>query len=110
MKAREVDATSSYWKDDIQKLKPFIDDSISDSGQLDNAIELLVRSGRTLAHSAHTCLCVALRVHVAADRYLDKTARSREMGSKYIDYMCRFDNKYAELNGTYDRYDGNPFT
>ena len=51
MKAREVDATSTYWKDDIQKLKPFIDDSISDSGQLDNAIELLVRSGRTLAHS-----------------------------------------------------------
>ena len=51
MKAREVDATSSYWKDDIQRLKPFIDQSISDSGQLDNAIELLVRSGRTLAHS-----------------------------------------------------------
>ena len=51
MKAREVDATSSYWQDDIQKIKPFIDESISDSGQLDNAIELLVRSGRTLAHS-----------------------------------------------------------
>ena len=51
MKAREVDATSSYWKDDIQNIKPFIDESISDSGQLDNAIELLVRSGRTLAHS-----------------------------------------------------------
>ena len=51
MEAREVDATSSYWKDDIQRIKPFIDESISDSGQLDNAIELLVRSGRTLAHS-----------------------------------------------------------
>ncbi len=51
MKAREVDATSSYWKDDIQSIKPFIDESISDSGQLDNAIELLVRSGRSLAHS-----------------------------------------------------------
>jgi len=51
MKSREVDATSSYWKDDIEKIKPFIDGSISDSGQLDNAIELLVRSGRTLAHS-----------------------------------------------------------
>jgi glutamate synthase (NADPH/NADH) large chain len=51
MKSREVDATSSYWKDDIEKIKPFIDESISDSGQLDNAIELLVRSGRTLAHS-----------------------------------------------------------
>ena len=44
------------------------------------------------------------------DRYLDKTARSRQMGTQLIDYMCRFDNKYAELNGTYDRYDGNPFT
>ena len=51
MKSREVDATSSYWKDDIEKIKPFIDGYISDSGQLDNAIELLVRSGRTLAHS-----------------------------------------------------------
>ena len=51
MKAREVDASSSFWKDDIEKLKPFVDESISDSGQLDNAIELLVRSGRTLAHA-----------------------------------------------------------
>ena len=51
MKAREVDATSSYWKEDIEIIKPFIDESISDSGQLDNAIELLVRSGRNLAHS-----------------------------------------------------------
>ena len=24
--------------------------------------------------------------------------------------MDRFDSKYVELNGTYDRYDGNPFT
>ena len=44
------------------------------------------------------------------DRYLDKTARSRQMGVNYIDYMCRFDNKYAEMNGDYNRYDGNPFT
>jgi len=46
----------------------------------------------------------------AADRYLDQTARSREKAFKYVDYMCRFDNKYAEMNGDYDRYDGNPFT
>ena len=51
MKAREVDAISNYWKSDIEKLKPFIDEDISDSGQLDNAMELLVRSGRTLAHA-----------------------------------------------------------
>ena len=51
MQAREVDATSSFWKDDINTLKPFIDEDISDSGQLDNAVELLVQSGRTLAHA-----------------------------------------------------------
>ena len=51
MQAREVDATSAFWKDDIETLKPFIDEDISDSGQLDNAVELLVQSGRTLAHA-----------------------------------------------------------
>jgi glutamate synthase (NADPH/NADH) large chain len=51
MKAREVDASSTFWKEDIEKLKPFIDESISDSGQLDNALELLVQSGRTLSHA-----------------------------------------------------------
>ena len=51
MKAREVDATSNLWKEDIEKLKPFIDERLSDSGQLDNAIELLVQSGRKLAHA-----------------------------------------------------------
>lgn len=57
--------------------------------------------------------CVPRRVFilmVAEDRYLDKTARSRQMGTQLIDYMCRFDQKYSELNGTYDRFDGNPFT
>ena len=51
MQAREVDATSTFWKEDIETLKPFIDEDISDSGQLDNAVELLVQSGRTLAHA-----------------------------------------------------------
>ena len=32
------------------------------------------------------------------------------MGTQLIDYMCRFDQKYSELNGSYDRFDGNPFT
>ena len=55
------------------------------------------------------CVWMCLFV-MTADRYLDKTARSRVMGSKYIDYMCRYDQKYASLNGKYDAYDGNPFT
>ena len=32
------------------------------------------------------------------------------MHVKHIDYMCRFDSKYVELDGSYNRYDGNPFT
>ena len=32
------------------------------------------------------------------------------MSYNKIDYMCRFDQKYSEMNGGYDRYDGNPFT
>jgi len=44
------------------------------------------------------------------DRYLDKTARTKENTSKYVDYLCRFDQKYSEMHGSYDRFDGNPFT
>jgi len=44
------------------------------------------------------------------DRYLDKTARVKENTFKYVDYLCRFDQKYSELDGKYDRFDGNPFT
>jgi len=44
------------------------------------------------------------------DRYLDKTARTREINYRHVDYMARFDQKYADLNGKLDRFDGNPFT
>jgi hypothetical protein len=40
------------------------------------------------------------------DRYLDKTARVKENNSKYVDYLCRFDQKYSEMNGGYNRFDG----
>ena len=45
-----------------------------------------------------------------ADRHLNATARAKEADYKHTDYMARFDQKYAELNGKLDRYDGNPFT
>tara|TARA_B100000945_G_scaffold132048_1_gene105416 strand:- start:1044 stop:1886 length:843 start_codon:yes stop_codon:yes gene_type:complete len=57
MRAREVDATSNEWKEDIEVIKPFIDESLSDSGQFDNAIELLVQSGRKLAHAQEMLRC-----------------------------------------------------
>ena len=44
------------------------------------------------------------------ERHLDQTAREREKTFKYNTYMARFDQKYAELNGKLDAYDGNPFT
>ena len=50
MKARENNAESNFWGEELETIKPFIDYEISDSGQADNAYELLVRSGRTLAH------------------------------------------------------------
>jgi len=50
MKARENNAESEFWGEELETIKPFINDDISDSGQADNAYELLVRSGRTLAH------------------------------------------------------------
>ena len=34
---------------------------------------------------------------LAEDRYLDKTARTRQISTQLVDYMCRFDNKYAEV-------------
>ena len=46
----------------------------------------------------------------ANDHKLDQTARLKEKEYRHTDYMARFDMKYAEMNGGYDRYDGNPFT
>ena len=51
MKARENDVRSDFWGTELENIKPFVDESLSDSGQIDNAFELLVRSGRTLAHT-----------------------------------------------------------
>ena len=51
MKAREYDVQSDFWGTELENIKPFVDERLSDSGQIDNAFELLVRSGRTLAHT-----------------------------------------------------------
>ena len=45
MKARENSASSDLWGEDIELLKPFIDDDGSDSSELDNALELMTLSG-----------------------------------------------------------------
>ena len=52
MKAREALLRSTLFGDDIEKLKPIIDEAGSDSGIFDNVLELLVMAGRSLPHSA----------------------------------------------------------
>jgi glutamate synthase domain-containing protein 2/glutamate synthase domain-containing protein 1/glutamate synthase domain-containing protein 3 len=51
MQARERSLASPLWGERLPDLSPVIDPSGSDSGQLDNALELLALSGRNLLHS-----------------------------------------------------------
>ncbi|WP_082676631.1 glutamate synthase large subunit [Shouchella shacheensis] len=52
MHAREANFTSELFGEDIEKIKPVIDKSGSDSSMFDNTLEFLSLSGRSLAHSA----------------------------------------------------------
>ena len=51
MRAREADLASPYWEDPAAQLLPIIGKEGSDSGKFDNALELLVRSGRDIRHA-----------------------------------------------------------
>ena len=51
MSAREVDFRSELWGERARDLRPLLRKGKSDSGSLDNVFELLVRSGRSLAHA-----------------------------------------------------------
>ena len=51
MRAREAELSSPIWKEDIKKLTPIINPYGSDSMSLDNALELLTHSDRSVLHS-----------------------------------------------------------
>ncbi len=51
MRAREATLESELFAADTHKIKPIIDRSGSDSTQIDNALEVLIQSGRSIAHS-----------------------------------------------------------
>ncbi len=51
MKAREADLAASVWGDDIKLLNQVIQPGGSDSASLDNVLELLTLSGRSILHS-----------------------------------------------------------
>ncbi len=50
MTAREKGSTPGVWGDRLADVFPFLQPGLSDSASLDNAFELLIRSGRSLAH------------------------------------------------------------
>ncbi|RME44464.1 MAG: glutamate synthase large subunit, partial [Caldilineae bacterium] len=51
MRAREANLQSAVWGEAMDALKPVIDETGSDSAMLDNVLELLVQSGRSLPHA-----------------------------------------------------------
>ncbi len=51
MRAREATLESELFGADAERIKPIIDETGSDSTQIDNALELLIQSGRSIAHS-----------------------------------------------------------
>ncbi len=53
MHAREAELNADFWGEDIDLLKPIIQPGGSDSASLDNALDVLVHSGRSLLHAMH---------------------------------------------------------
>ena len=49
--AREAELRADFWGDDVDLLKPIIQEGGSDSGSLDNVLEVLTMSGRSILHS-----------------------------------------------------------
>ena len=52
MQARQADLASPHWENPAADLKPIVGMEGSDSGKLDNVMELLVRNGRDVRHTA----------------------------------------------------------
>ncbi len=67
MNAREGVLESDVLGEDIKKLFPIIEPSGSDSANLDNALELLLASGKSLAHSVAMLIPEAWQNHESMD-------------------------------------------
>ncbi|WP_276258485.1 glutamate synthase large subunit [Haloglomus litoreum] len=72
MRARETDIAHEDYGDDIERIKPIIDDpEQSDTASVDNALELLVEGGRDLPHALRMLIPEAWRKdgnHVPEER------------------------------------------
>ncbi|MGV3534016.1 MAG: glutamate synthase large subunit, partial [Chthoniobacteraceae bacterium] len=61
MHAREAELEADFWGEDIDLLKPIIQAGGSDSAELDNALEALVLSGRSVTHAMNMLVPPAWR-------------------------------------------------
>jgi glutamate synthase (NADPH/NADH) large chain len=62
MRARETDIAKDEWGADLEKVKPIIDDpDQSDTASVDNALELLMETGRDLPHALRMLIPEAWR-------------------------------------------------
>jgi glutamate synthase domain-containing protein 2/glutamate synthase domain-containing protein 1/glutamate synthase domain-containing protein 3 len=70
MKAREVQMASEIFADNINELRPVLKPEDSDSACFDNALELLVRSGRSMPHSMMMMIPEAFgpKYHISTDK------------------------------------------
>ncbi|MFN3200307.1 MAG: glutamate synthase large subunit [Bradymonadia bacterium] len=71
MRAREGTLHSEIFGDDIRKMFPILTEDGSDSCQLDNALELLVASGRSLAHA----MCMLIPEAFEGDEEMEAARR-----------------------------------
>ena len=104
MRARESDLYHPLWEGHVHKLKPIIAGQSSDSGKLDNQLELLVRSGRDIRHALMMMIPEAwerlpegevsperrafYQYHSASDRTVGRPCR----GHLYRRAYCRHDS------------------
>jgi glutamate synthase (NADPH/NADH) large chain/glutamate synthase (ferredoxin) len=63
MRAREAELQAGAWGEDIEFLKPIIQPGGSDSAELDNSVEALVMSGRSVLHAMTMLVPPAWRSH-----------------------------------------------
>ncbi len=63
MNARQGSFTSELFRDDMEKLFPILTEGASDSATLDNAIELLYHTGRSLPHAIMMMIPEAWQKH-----------------------------------------------
>ncbi len=56
MHAREPELDSLIWGSEIEHLKPIVDVTSSDTGRLDNVLELLTLGGRDIRHAIKMCI------------------------------------------------------